>query len=730
MAISDAISESLNRTQEVVDYIWSGKYKDEADTSFDGALEKQANIPDKESTLWRLAWGAAQAENNPEYWAPIFYELLKVFLSGGRIINSLGTKRPKTTSMNCFVSQVIEDSIDGIFDTITKAAKTMQAGGGVGFDWSTLRPKGAPVKGVGATSSGTLSFMKVADTMCQTIASSGHRRGAMMAVMRVDHPDIEEFIKAKRGEENQAFQNFNFSVAVTDDFMEAVKEGRKWNLVFGGKVYKTLPARELWDIILTHSYNYAEPGLLFIDRINKMNNLYYSETIYSTNPCGEQPLPPNGACNLGSLNLTKFVVDPFGKDACFEYDAFESATRLAVRFLDDVADVARLPLPEQKEEVRAKRRVGLGITGLADALWMLGLQYGTHEAIDFCRNLAQMMRDAAYRASVDLAKEKGPFPVFDAEKYLGGEFVKKLPEDIKESIRTHGIRNSHLLTIAPTGTTSLLWGNISSGVEPILDITVDRKIKESDGKEKVVIIDDYAYLLWKQLSGNGKKPDVTIADDISAKGHIDMMAAWQEFFDASISKTITFAEDTSFEEFRNTYQCAYDNGLKGCTVFRKGSKIGAVIKGRGDGYVKPMSLPDVRVKNCIKVEIPREGANSEQYELEVTVMENAPREVWMHAPEEQTIAEMFEAICRLVSIGLRCNVDPNVLLKQLKKSIRQYGYVSSPLAIFMRGFMKVVGMTGMKMDSGESAVCPECGAPLVFEGSCVHCSSCTYDRCG
>jgi ribonucleoside-diphosphate reductase alpha chain len=708
-----AVTEQDESIDDLIRYIWIRKYRYETDDSLDATKE-------------RIARAAASAELDSESWSRKFLGLMDVFLPGGRAINSLGTDRRKATSFNCFVSQVIDDSMDGIFDSLHKAALTMQAGGGVGFDFSTLRPKGAIVKGVGSTSSGPISFMKVFDSMCSTIAASGHRRGAMMAVMRIDHPDIEEFVTAKRGEENKALQNFNLSVLVTDSFIQAVRENREWSLVFNGQVHRTVAAKDLWNLILQNAYDYAEPGVLFIDRVNGLNNLWYEENITSTNPCGEQPLPPNGACNLGSLNLAKFVENPFTPEARFNEDLFGESVALAVRYLDDVIEVTHMPLKEQLEEVRGKRRIGLGITGLGDALWMLGLQYGTQESVGFCRSLGRFMRDTAYRASIALAAEKGAFPLLDKDKYLAGAFVDKLPPDIKDGIREHGIRNSHLLTIAPTGTTSLLWGNISSGVEPILYLTVDREIRETDDKKRKVTVDDYAYRVWKSVNGNGKDPEVLISSQIPARDHIDIMAAFQEFFDASISKTIVFDPNTSFEDFRDAYLYAYEKGLKGCTVYRDSGKLGAVVKAKDDGYIKPMELPKERVKRAIQVEIPNEGA----YEVEVTVVENQPREVWLHAPLEQSAAALIEAVVRLSSIMLRCNIDPRDVMKQLRKANMSYGSVSNPLAYIERALLRVMGSVGVK-DARASAGpgCPLCGGVVVMEESCLKCSSCDWNKC-
>ncbi|MBA4372266.1 MAG: ribonucleoside-diphosphate reductase, adenosylcobalamin-dependent [Thermodesulfovibrio sp.] len=696
-------------------YLWDTKYR---------AAGKDSTLDD---TIRRYCGAAASVEADPASWTERFVnDLAPYFTPGGRQMQALGVDGYRTTAMNCFAAPVIEDSMDGIFDTLHKAAKTMQAGGGIGFDFSTLRPRNAPVKGVGSKSSGPISFMATYDAMCKTISSAGHRRGAMMAVMRCDHPDIQEFITAKRGEENKALQNFNLSVLITDAFLDAVKDNREWQLVFNGTVYSTIAARSLWDLILTNAYDYAEPGLLFVDRINRMNNLNsVGEVITCTNPCGEQPLPPNGACNLGSINLVKFVKNPFTAPV-FDKEKFCEVVSLGVRYLDDVVDVARLPLQQQRDEVINKRRIGLGITGLADMLWMMNMQYDSPEAIAFCDDLARIMRYTAYAASVDIAKEKGAFPLFDRDKYLSGEFIKQLPEDIRQGIAEHGIRNSHLLTIAPTGTTSLLWGNISSGVEPILYLTVEREIKEGDGNKKKVTLDDYAYRIWKQIYGESENPDVRISDKIAYGAHIDMMAVWQKYFDASISKTVIFAPNTPYDEFKDAYWYAYEQGLKGCTVYRPSGKIGAVVsKAKTNHYIRPMDIPDDTFKHCTKARIPEEGI----YEFEITVLDGHPRETWMHAPVDHKIGELLEAIMRLMSIALRCNVDPKVLMKQLRKSVLAYGNVSSPLAHLERALLKVMGRLGIRDEILDKAVCPDCGGELVFEEGCLHCRVCPYSRC-
>src|SRR5215470_919646 len=438
--------------------IWDMKYrlKDAGGGAVDRTIEES----------WRrVATTLAAPEKDPALWAERFYDAMAdfKFLPAGRILAGAGTKR-NVTLFNCFVMGTIPDDMRGIFENLLEAALTMQQGGGIGYDFSTLRPKGAPVKGVGADASGPLTFMDVWDAMCRTIMSAGHRRGAMMATMRCDHPDIEAFIEAKR--EPGRLRMFNLSVLVTDTFMQAVEENAPWELSFGGTVWKVLPARELWDKIMRATYAYAEPGVIFIDRINRRNNLSYCETISATNPCGEEPLPPYGACLLGSINLAALVRNPFSAEAALDMDELERLVPVAVRLMDNVVDVSGFPLEQQTVEAKAKRRIGLGVTGLADALIMCGARYGSSSAVALTEVWMKAIQRAAYLASVDLATEKGSFPLYDRERYLAGETVMGLDEEVRVQIAQHGIRNALLTSVAPTGTISLFADNVSSGIEP------------------------------------------------------------------------------------------------------------------------------------------------------------------------------------------------------------------------------------------------------------------------
>lgn len=493
------------------------------------------------------------------------------FLPGGRVQASAGAAR-QTTALNCYASGTIEDDSHSIFDRLKEAFLTLRLGGGDGFDFSRLRPAGANIVSLNSTASGPIHFMHVWDAMCETVKSAGHRRGAMMGTLRVDHPDIEQFITCKQ--KPGFLTNFNISVLVTDKFMQAVKENESFDLVFDGIVYKTVQARALWNKIMRNTWDHAEPGVLFIDRINKKNNLWYCETISTTNPCGEQPLPPHGACLLGSWNLTKFcdlVQDEEGTLPVFNYEGLKATIPDVVRMMDNVLDRTIYPLEQQKQEALNKRRMGLGITGLANTLEFLGMPYGGEDAINFTRAVMSMIRDECYRASIELAKEKGAFPLYD-ERYLEGEFIKTLPEDIRNELATYGIRNSHLLSIAPTGTISLWAGNISSGIEPVFAHEYDRVVimPGSTLARQTFKIQDYAYSEW------GLK--CPTSDQISAKQHIDILCEASKLVDSACSKTCNVGDDVNFDEFKELYVMAYEGGASGCTTFRPAGLREGVLK--------------------------------------------------------------------------------------------------------------------------------------------------------
>ncbi len=561
-------------------------------------------------TWRRVAASLAEAESDPQAWEQPFFDAMDdfKFLPAGRILSGAGSKR-RVTLFNCFVMGDVPDDMAGIFEHLKEAALTMQQGGGIGYDFSTLRPKGAQVKGVGADASGPLSFMDVWDSMCRTIMSAGSRRGAMMATLRCDHPDVEAFVEAKQ--EPGRLRMFNLSVLVTDPFMQAVKDDSPWDLVFDGMVYRTISARELWDKIMHATYAYAEPGVIFVDRINKRNNLHYCETIHATNPCGEQPLPPYGACLLGSINLARLVENPFEDNATLNMAELENLTTTAVRMMDNVVDVSGFPLEEQAHEAMAKRRIGLGITGLADALIMCGARYGSRDAVRLTEIWLKALQRAAYMASVELAKEKGAFPLFDADQYLAGESIKELDEDVRAAIAEHGIRNALLTSVAPTGTISLFADNVSSGLEPVFSFKYRRHVLMPDGTRREEDVSDYAFRLFRRLNGSETPltPAFVDAQSLSPEDHLVMQATVQKYIDSSISKTINVPEDTSFDDFKDIYMQAYKLGCKGCTTYRPNDVTGAVLE-VGDKKKADAVEPELPLEAPTKVSMPKDEGDS------------------------------------------------------------------------------------------------------------------------
>jgi ribonucleoside-diphosphate reductase alpha chain len=556
----------------------------------------------------RIARALAAVEpNDSAGWEARYFRILQdfKFLPGGRIQAGAGTAR-NVTLFNCFVMGPIEDSIPGIFKALQEGAVTMQQGGGIGLDFSTLRPRGTLAKSAGTVASGPVSFMHIWDAMCGTILSTGAR----MATLRCDHPDIEEFVAAKQ--QPGQLRRFNLSIQVTDAFIAAVRSDAEWPLVFPAaafdgdgetvlrewsgevlavpcRVIRLVRARQLWNRILQATYDYSEPGVLFIDRINQFNNLWYRERITATNPCGEIPLPPYGACDLGSLNLTCFVRSPFTPEARIDFKSLADTAQIAVRLLDNVIDASRFPLPEQAENAHRSRRIGLGITGLADVLVMLGLTYGSDRSISLAAEIMRCVCHSAYRASIALAKEKAGFPYFERDKYLQSPFIRSLPQDVQEGISAYGIRNSHLIAIAPTGTISLLAGNVSSGLEPIFAASYTRKVLVGNETAKDFVLTDDALHRWRERSGQteGLPVGFVTASELSVRAHVAMQAALQPFVDNSISKTINVPSDCPFSEFKQIYDLAYDHGLKGCTTFRPNPITGTVLSEEAAGVDAP-----------------------------------------------------------------------------------------------------------------------------------------------
>ncbi|MEP2533904.1 adenosylcobalamin-dependent ribonucleoside-diphosphate reductase [Shimia sp.] len=753
----------------IAENIWDMKYRfKEADgTPIDQTVEDS----------WRrIARDLAKVESDPAAWEDKFYAALEDFkyLPAGRITAGAGTAR-NVTLFNCFVMGTVPDSMGGIFDMLKEAALTMQQGGGIGYDFSTIRPRGSDVLGVAADASGPLSFMDVWDSMCRTIMSAGSRRGAMMATMRCDHPDIEQFITAKS--DPARLRMFNMSVLVTDPFMEAVKAGGTWELSFGDKVYHTVDARDLWNKIMQSTYDYAEPGVIFIDRINKMNNLNYVETIAATNPCGEQPLPPYGACLLGSINLARLVKNPFEADAALDQDELSDLVATAVRMMDNVVDASRFPLPQQAAEAQAKRRIGLGVTGLADALLMLGQRYGSQEAATQTEIWMKAIARASYLASVDLAKDKGAFPLFDADKYLAGGLVSQLDEDVKEAIAEHGIRNALLTSIAPTGTISLYAGNVSSGIEPVFAYAYTRKVLQKDGSRTEEEVVDYAVQMWRDKFGDKELPEYFVnAQTLEPAAHVRMQAAAQKWIDSSISKTINCPEDIDFEAFKDVYMQAWDTGCKGCTTYRPNDVTGSVLAVSESAETAPGENPGDHVADGGEViymseplERPQtlEGATyklkwpDSEHAIYLTVNDviinghRRPFEVFINSKNMEHYAWTL-ALTRMISAVFRRGGDVSFVVEELKAVFDPRGgawmegkYIPSILAaiggvierhMIAIGFIEGEGM-GLKTDPKAEVVavgetprgksCPSCGQfdMRMVEG-CMTCASCGHSKCG
>ncbi len=772
----------------IAEQIWQMKYRFTApdgtpiDTSVEATWDRIAS-----------ALAAAEAPEQQAKWTAEFKTALEDFrfLPAGRIVAGAGTER-SVTLFNCFVMGTIPDDMSGIFEALREAALTLQQGGGIGYDFSTLRPKGSAVKGVGADASGPLSFMDVWDAMCRTIMSAGARRGAMMATMACDHPDIEDFIEAKQ--EPGRLTMFNLSVLVSDALMEAVEQDADWPLVFGDTTYKVLKARTLWDKIMGATFAYAEPGVIFIDRINKANNLSYCETIHATNPCGEQPLPPYGACLLGSINLARLVNDPFKANAQIDEGTLTTLVRTAVRALDNVVDISRFPLSQQEEEAKAKRRIGLGVTGLADALALCGERYGSDASIALIDTWMHTIQRAAYLASTEIAAEKGAFPLFDAPAFLSGESVKNLDEDIRDAIAKNGIRNALLTSIAPTGTISLFAGNVSSGIEPIFALSYSRKVLMPDGtrrKEKVV---DYAVALYREKFGatTALPNHFVTTQDLTPDDHLKVQAAVQKYIDSSISKTINCPPDQSFEAFKSVYRDAYDRGLKGCTTYRPNEVRGSVLVADTEETqtaeppettpttqtVLPLEAPNLRHApverdGVVYMSTPLERKAvlpgftyklqwpESDHAMYITINDivqdarRRPFEIFINSKNMEHYAWTV-ALTRMISAVFRRGGDVTFVVEELKAVFDPRGgawvdgrYIPSLLAAIgevIEQHMIDIGFISknqdkplseaLKMAAGDDTSprqgsCPRCGdRALIRQEGCDTCTACGYSRCG
>ena len=751
----------------IAEQIWDMKYRLKAadGTPIDASVEDS----------WRrIARALAVVEKEPAVWEEKFYAALEgfKFLPAGRITAGAGTGRA-VTLFNCFVMGTVADDMGGIFDGLKEAALTMQQGGGIGYDFSTIRPRGAEVKGVAADASGPLSFMDVWDAMCRTIMSAGSRRGAMMATMRCDHPDIEAFIAAKK--DPARLRMFNLSVLITDPFMAAVKADGPWELVFDGRVYRTLQARDLWNKIMRNTYDFAEPGVIFIDRINAANNLNYCETIAATNPCGEQPLPPYGACLLGSINMPTLITGAFTKKARLDLVALQDLVHTAVRMMDNVVDASRFPLPQQAAEAQAKRRIGLGVTGLADALLMLGQRYGSVAAAKQTEDWMHAIARAAYLASVDLAREKGAFPLFDADKYLASGNMLQMDADVRDAIRTHGIRNALLTSIAPTGTISLYAGNVSSGIEPVFAYAYTRKVLQKDGSRTEEEVVDYAVRLWREMHGEADLPGYFVnAQTLPPLDHVRMQAAAQKWIDSSISKTINCPEDISFEDFSEVYMAAWDQGCKGCTTYRPNAVTGSVLTvsessdkvpaeapqtslgGEVVYLSEPLDRPAALEGQTYKVKWP-----GSEHALYITINDiiiaghRRPFEVFINSKNMEHFAWTV-ALTRMISAVFRRGGDISFVVEELKAVFDPRGgawvdgrYIPSILAaiggvierhLVAIGFIEGEGL-GLKSDPHAEVIamgeaprgkaCPSCGDyNLRMVEGCMTCGSCGQSKCG
>ena len=722
--------------------IWDKKYRFRSKTGEDA---------DFAATLKRVSTAIAKAEKpaNRKTWTKNFCDALTdfQFIPAGRILAGAGTAR-NVTLFNCFVMGTLPDSLPGIFDHLREAAITMQQGGGVGMDFSPIRPSGALVKGVGAKASGPLSFMDTWDAMCRTIMSAGQRRGAMMGCLRIDHPDIEAFIEAKR--DGARFRNFNLSVLVSDAFMQALDNDADWGLEFDGEPYGSVPAKTLWNSLMQATYDAAEPGVIFIDRVNAQNNLADIETIAASNPCGEQMLPPYGACLLGSINLARLIPNAFSEGADIDIDRLEALTATAVRFMDNVIDVSRYPLKAQEKETKAKRRIGLGITGLADALIFCGVAYGSDEAVKRTEKWLGAIKRAAYRASARLAEEKGAYPLYD-ERILNRPNLLDLDDETRALIAAHGLRNGCLTSIAPTGTTSLLADNVSSGVEPVFAFSYARKIKQADGSIREENVTDFALSQWQAIYGNVEPPaDVFVsAQTLTPADHVRMQAAAQTQIDSSISKTVNCPADIDFDAFKAIYRDGYRQGCKGLTTYRPNAITGSVLSTEESASPKDRSIIHAPLPSRAER---LEGATYKlrwppsAHAVYVTINDvddelgHRPFEVFVNSKNMEHYPWTL-ALTRMVSAVFRRGGDVSFVAEELQAVFDPQGgafmdgrYVPSlPAAIGRVIADHLGGAPDIRevTDSPGSGICSKCGQKaLIRKEGCDTCLECGHSKCG
>ena len=776
--------------------VWKDKYAYRGEKSLKDTIHRAVNGVYANDSLERKAVSPKNDVINTFKSATILACELGLFMPAGRILAGAGTTK-RVTLMNCYVNSVVEDSMEGIMSSVSHAAFTMQQGGGVGTCFSTIRPRGAILKrlGDGAVASGVLPFMDMWNAMCSTIMSAGSRRGAMMATLCDTHPDLLEYIEAKKTKGR--LTNFNMSILISDAFMEAVHEDEDWLLYFSiapvkrdqsleeydfedddgttQYVYAVYKARDLWEKITRTTYEYSEPGVIFVDRINNMNNLQYCEDIQCTNPCGEQPLPPHGTCNLGAVILSRMVKNPFTEDAYFDFDMLKVVTRLGVRFLDNVIDVTNYPLPEQRAEEIAKRRLGEGIAGLADALAQLCVRYGSIKGARIASDIMKTIAIEAYTYSIELSQEKGRFPKY-SDLYVDCGFVaKRLPTSLRDEIKKHGIRNGLLLTIAPTGTTSIVFGNISSGVEPVFSLVQMRKVLQPDGTWKPYKAYSYIAMLYETHQKMNKATDpyeypsyMVTAEDLTIAEHVRMQSACQEWVDASVSKTVNVPTEMSYDEFVTVYELAYNGGCKGCTTYRPSEVRGSILEDASkvkpsevtlvpEGFKRPQALtgatykvrwPSMSAAMYITI---NSAPNPKTGKIE-------PYEMFF-ASKDARHSDWMTALTLMISGIFRSGIDPMFVPHELKQVTSMHDtawintkHYASPVAYIgyiieqhltpnseESNSVQVSGQTQsiqlsqpieVKPQGVTHEVCPQCYAPAIIKTEgCKKCTNCTYSSC-
>lgn len=697
----------------------------------------------------------ASCENEPDIWQDVFYkEMIEGrFLPAGRILANARPDSPMKNYMNCYVIP-IEDSMEGIYTALRNDALIGKMGGGVGFNISNLRPKNASIS-KGGESSGPMSFLDIFDVSAKAIHTGGARRAAHICIMNIDHPDIEEFITYKRGDTNKKLTQFNISVGITDAFMDAVKYDRDWDLQFGGKVYKTVKAKYLYNLITENMYKHNEPGVFFLDTVNENNSGSYMYDINSPNPCGEQPLPDFGCCCLGALNLSAFVKDPFTDEAIFDTYGFAQSVHHAVRFLDNVLSTSDYPIPEIKEQVLSERRIGLGFTALADTFTMMGIVYGDDDSMDLSHHIGKTLRDESYLTSIALAIEKGTFPNYKPEILECG-FVSKLPEYIKDKISKYGLRNIALNTIAPTGTTSLSIGNnCSSGIEPVFALEYTRNVKQPDDTFIGQQVYSRTYLMWKKLFGDKELPESFItADRIPIEDSVKIQEVFQEYIDASISKTLTLPDEFTFTQYQGLLMDAWNKGLKGITTFNPNGSLAPILS--IEKTTKKVTNTIAKRDKTVPCDIHELTVNKQKFIVLVGIKDDEPYEVFLTKNNElldvqkckqgsvvkigkgnyklimnngtviddftKLLDDDYAIMCRHFSLELRHGIDLRFIVDQLNKTSK-FNTFSKAMAQVLKKYIK---------DNEEVLTegnCPECDGKLVYKEGCVTCSSCGYSKC-